>query len=109
LKDIEGCTENGDWRPVELCDRNCGFAEPPLPTLKPPELGGALDCSVSAVPVLNKTSGYWAVQENVHRCLQPVDYFPFKKLQAITGVTTLYILNTDQVCLLISYHFTHVL
>lgn len=45
-KDLEGCTEAGAWAPVSVCDRRCGFTQPPLPVIRTKNRAGAVDCTV---------------------------------------------------------------
>ena len=44
-KDLEGCSEQGTWAPVRVCDRRCGFSQPKLPEIRSYSRGGELDCS----------------------------------------------------------------
>ena len=46
-KDLEGCSESGQWRPIRLCDRRCGFSQPPAPSIRPKGRGGALECTLT--------------------------------------------------------------
>ena len=49
-KDLEGCSENGEWRPIQLCDRRCGFSQPTLPSIRPRVRGGELQCQATYCP-----------------------------------------------------------
>ena len=49
-KDLEGCSEKGEWRPIRLCDRRCGFSQPTLPSIRPRVRGGELQCQATYCP-----------------------------------------------------------
>jgi hypothetical protein len=49
-KDLEGCSEEGEWRPILLCDRRCGFSQPPLPSIRPRVRGGEIQCQATYCP-----------------------------------------------------------
>jgi len=77
VKDLEGCTESGTWAPIRVCDRMCGFAGPPLPTLRLPERGGAIECSVThCTPTCTiRNNPHTAPELSGDTCRQLIDDF----------------------------------